>query len=59
MQGGVRFCDGGKPITRVAVGGGACGKLLKVIGGTLYAARPERQHIRSAVFPASVHRRVR
>ena len=23
--GGVRFCDGGKPITRVAVGGGACG----------------------------------
>ena len=26
--GGVRFCDGGKPITRVAVGGGACGKLM-------------------------------
>ncbi len=26
--GGVRFCDGGKPIRRVAVGGGACGKLM-------------------------------
>lgn len=25
---GVRFCDGGKPIRRVAVGGGACGKLM-------------------------------
>ena len=25
--GGVRFCDGGKPIHRVAVGGGACGKM--------------------------------
>lgn len=33
--GGVRFCDGGKPITRVAVGGGACGKLMDyaVAGG--------------------------
>lgn len=26
--GGVRFCDGGKPIHRVAVGGGACGKMM-------------------------------
>lgn len=26
--GGVRFCDGGKPIRRVAVGGGACGKMM-------------------------------
>ena len=26
--GGVRFCDGGHPIRRVAVGGGACGKLM-------------------------------
>lgn len=26
--GGVRFCDGGRPIRRVAVGGGACGKLM-------------------------------
>ncbi len=26
--GGVRFCDGGRPISRVAVGGGACGKLM-------------------------------
>ncbi|MDO5142859.1 MAG: Nif3-like dinuclear metal center hexameric protein [Eubacteriales bacterium] len=26
--GGVQFCDGGKPIRRVAVGGGACGKLM-------------------------------
>lgn len=26
--GGVRFCDCGKPIRRVAVGGGACGKLM-------------------------------
>ena len=26
--GGVRFCDGGEPIRRVAVGGGACGKLM-------------------------------
>lgn len=26
--GGVRFCDGGKPIQRVAVGGGACGKMM-------------------------------
>ena len=26
--GGVRFCDGGKPVHRVAVGGGACGKLM-------------------------------
>lgn len=26
--GGVRFCDSGKPIRRVAVGGGACGKLM-------------------------------
>ena len=26
--GGVRFCDGGKPIYRVAVGGGACGKMM-------------------------------
>ena len=26
--GGVRFTDGGKPIRRVAVGGGACGKLM-------------------------------
>lgn len=33
--GRVRFCDGGKPITRVAVGGGACGKLMDyaVAGG--------------------------
>lgn len=26
--GGVRFCDGGRMIRRVAVGGGACGKLM-------------------------------
>lgn len=26
--GGVRFCDGGRPIHRVAVGGGACGKMM-------------------------------
>lgn len=26
--GGVRFCDGGKPIHRIAVGGGACGKMM-------------------------------
>lgn len=26
--GGVRFCDGGRPIRRVAVGGGACGKMM-------------------------------
>ena len=26
--GGVRFCDGGKPIHRAAVGGGACGKMM-------------------------------
>lgn len=26
--GGVRFCDGGKTIRRVAVGGGACGKMM-------------------------------
>ena len=26
--GGVRFVNGGKPISRVAVGGGACGKLM-------------------------------
>ena len=26
--GGVRFCDAGKPIHRVAVGGGACGKMM-------------------------------
>nr|WP_297181044.1 Nif3-like dinuclear metal center hexameric protein [uncultured Agathobaculum sp.] len=26
--GGARFCDGGKPIRRVAVGGGACGKMM-------------------------------
>lgn len=26
--GGVRFCDGGRAITRVAVGGGACGKMM-------------------------------
>lgn len=26
--GGVRFTDGGKPIRRVAVGGGACGKMM-------------------------------
>ena len=26
--GGVRFCDGGKPVSRVAVGGGACGKMM-------------------------------
>lgn len=26
--GGVRFCNGGKPIKRVAVGGGACGKMM-------------------------------
>lgn len=26
--GGVRFCNGGRPIQRVAVGGGACGKLM-------------------------------
>ncbi len=26
--GGVRFCDGGRTIKRVAVGGGACGKLM-------------------------------
>ena len=25
---GVRFCDAGKPIRRVAVGGGACGKMM-------------------------------
>ena len=24
----MRFCDGGEPIRRVAVGGGACGKLM-------------------------------
>lgn len=26
--GGVRFCDGGHPVERVAVGGGACGKCM-------------------------------
>lgn len=26
--GGVRYCDGGKKISRVAVGGGACGKMM-------------------------------
>lgn len=26
--GGVRFCDAGQPIHRVAVGGGACGKMM-------------------------------
>lgn len=26
--GGVRFCDGGRSIQRVAVGGGACGKMM-------------------------------
>lgn len=26
--GGARFCDGGKPVRRVAVGGGACGKMM-------------------------------
>lgn len=25
---GVRFCDGGKPVNRVAVGGGSCGSML-------------------------------
>ena len=28
QAGGVRFCDGGQTIRRVAVGGGACGKLM-------------------------------
>ncbi len=28
QAGGVRFADGGKPVRRVAVGGGACGKLM-------------------------------
>ena len=27
-QAACAFCDGGKPVHRVAVGGGACGKLM-------------------------------
>lgn len=28
---GVRFCDGGKPVCRVAVGGGSCGSMLRQV----------------------------
>ena len=60
--GGVRFCDGGKPIHRVAVGGGACGKMMDdakvkgadafVIGDCSYDLMQRAQSIRLTLVDA-------
>ena len=45
--GGVRFCDGGKPITRVAVGGGACGgnSFNRSVRGRIFSRQKQRSHV--------------